>query len=494
VQVFLQGKLLGIDPFVRQAGDGFADLAGRCLYASILAESIPRALLDHLHLSRQLLGSSGAGQFLVVLTSESLAAAHEFLTGVTTSLQTATGGTLRLAWAATENLGGWTDVRKRLQEGMERWRGLNALDPATVFAPVAEEPPGADYAALFEGLPDSLKLRWSGEGPLLLEPGDEALPLAHHAAPSETGPGAATPAELAARAAGRPVWGVLRGDVDQFESRLRRASTIEEHLQVSMFYRQFFSGEVQVLCSQGEFWQKVTVLYTGGDDFAVAGAWDALPGFAREMERLFKMSAEEFLKDYAGPEGKTLSMAIALAPHDGAPAAAVLAEAGQRLEVAKSAGRDMIDVFGRTLDWKSFTEAAEIRADDAPGGRIWLLPAVSRGVGSVLPRDRPGAGTRRRGPAGAALAVPPAADAGAGILRQAARVSEGARRPAGGVHGTAAGPREIAARGPGGARMGAPGAGGLARGARRRVKGLPKMSELENEIQQPANRKLRGPP
>lgn len=362
MQVFLQGKLLGIDPFVKQAGDGFTGLAGRCLYASILAESIPRALLDHLHLSRQLLGSSGAGQFLVVLTSESLPAAHEFLTGVTTRLQAATGGTLRLAWAATENLGGWTDVRKRLQEGMERWRGLNALDPAAVFAPVAAEPPAVDYAALFEGLPDSLKLRWSGEGPLLLEPGDEALPLAHHAAPSELGPGAATPAELAARAAGRHVWGVLRGDVDQFESRLRRASTIEEHLQVSMFYRQFFSGEVQVLCSQGEFWQKVTVLYTGGDDFAVAGAWDALLGFAREMERLFKMSAEEFLKDYAGPEGKTLSMAIALAPDDGASAAAVLTEAGQRLEVAKSAGRDMIDVFGRTLDWKSFMEAAEIRS------------------------------------------------------------------------------------------------------------------------------------
>lgn len=362
MQVFLQGKLLGVDPFVRQAGESFSDLAGRCLYVSILAESIPRALLDHLRLSRQLLGSSGAGQFLVVLTSESLPAAHDFLAAATTRLQAATGGALRLAWSATENLGGWTDVRKRLQEGMDRWRGLNALDAAAIFSPLPAAPPAADYAALFERLPDSLKLRWSGEGPLLLEPGDEALPLAHHAAPSDASAGAASPAELAARAAGRPVWGVLRGDVDRFDARLRRAVTIEEHLQVSMFYRQFFSGEVQVLCSQGEFWQKVTVLYTGGDDFAVAGAWDALLGFAREMERLFKMSVEEFLKDYAGPEGKTLSMAIALAPHDGASAAAVLDEAGQRLEIAKSAGRDLIDVFGRTLDWKSFAEAAEIRS------------------------------------------------------------------------------------------------------------------------------------
>lgn len=361
MQVFLQGKLLGIDPFVKQAGEGFADLAGRCLYASILAETVPRVLLDRLGLSRQLLGSSGAGQFLVVLTDESLPAAHEFLVDVTTKLQAATGGALRLAWAATENLGGWTDVRKRLQEGMARWRGLNALDAAAAFAPLAEMPAPPEYAQLFRELPESLQLKWSGEGPFLLEAGGEALPLAHHTALSEAGPGAAEPAEFAARAAGRPVWGVLRGDVDQFEARLRRCATIEEHLQVSMFYRQFFSGEVQVLCSQGEFWQKVTVLYTGGDDFAVAGAWDALLGFAREMERLFKMSAEEFLKDYAGPEGKTLSMAISLAPGDGASPVAVLSEAGQRLEVAKSAGRDLIDVFGRTLDWKNFTEAAEIR-------------------------------------------------------------------------------------------------------------------------------------
>jgi CRISPR-associated protein Csm1 len=361
VQVFLQGKLLGIDPFIRQAGDEFSDLAGRCLYTSILAETVPRTLLDRLGLSRQLLGSSGAGQFLVVLTDESLPAAHAFLVEVTTKLQQSTNGTLRLAWAATENLGGWTDVRKRLQEGMARWRGLNALDPAAAFGPLPESPAEADYGQLFRELPESLKLRWSGEGPLLLEAGEEILPLAHHTAPAAEGEGAASPAELASRAAGRPVWGVLRGDVDRFEARLRRASTIEEHLQVSMFYRQFFSGEVQVLCSQGEFWQKVTVLYTGGDDFAVAGSWDALPGFAREMERLFKMSAEEFLKEYPGPEGKTLSMAIALAPSDGAPAVAVLAEAGQRLEVAKSAGRDLIDLFGRTLDWKSFTEAAEIR-------------------------------------------------------------------------------------------------------------------------------------
>ena len=29
-----------------------------------------------------------------------------------------------------------------------------------------------------------------------------------------------------------------------------------------------------------EFWRKVTVIYSGGDDFAVYGAWDALIALA----------------------------------------------------------------------------------------------------------------------------------------------------------------------------------------------------------------------
>ena len=110
---------------------------------------------------------------------------------------------------------------------------------------------------------------------------------------------------------------MLRGDVDNFGIRIRRAQTIEEHIQLSVMYKQFFAGELEVLCSMPEFWRKVTVIYSGGDDFAVYGAWDALLGLAREMERLFHRFAEQNLKDFAGPEGKTISMALALAPAGG---------------------------------------------------------------------------------------------------------------------------------------------------------------------------------
>ena len=62
-----------------------------------------------------------------------------------------------------------------------------------------------------------------------------------------------------------------------------------------------------------DFWQKVTILYSGGDDFAVCGDWDALLPLARELQRVFHRFADENLKELPGPEGKTITMAVALA-------------------------------------------------------------------------------------------------------------------------------------------------------------------------------------
>lgn len=361
MQVFLQAKLLGIEAFVGAAAGDLDSLGGRCLYASLLTETVPRALLDHLGLSHQLIGATGGGQFLVMLTTESVPAAHGYLAEVTRSLSKISDGTLRLVWAATENLGDWSDIRKRLNEQMARWRGLNAIEAEGLFEPFAPEAPGTDdpFAALFQCIPASLSVRFDLNQPLNLAPDQIELQLARHAAPGEDGRPAGT-AGLAAKATGRKLWGILRADVDQFGQRLRRAQTIDESLECSLFFRNFFAGEVQVLCSQAEFWQKVSILYTGGDDFAIAGAWDALIPFAREMERIFKQTVEAYLKEMPGPEGKTISMGIALAPAGAAPSA-VYVEAGRNLEAAKCARNDGITLLGRSLDWKQLAEAAEIK-------------------------------------------------------------------------------------------------------------------------------------
>ena len=86
-QILLQGKILGTEEFLlagsaegrsaRSAGEDL--LAGRSQWITLLCEVLPRALLADLGLARILLGSSGGGQFLVVLPGEQREAAETFL-------------------------------------------------------------------------------------------------------------------------------------------------------------------------------------------------------------------------------------------------------------------------------------------------------------------------------------------------------------------------------------------------------------------------------
>ena len=227
----------------------------------------------------------------------------------------------------------------------------------------------------------------------VLAPADLPLPVATHAALNRAGDAPALPAELAGRAKGAPVWGVLRGDVDGMTERLKKAASVEEHIQISVLVKQLFAGEAQALAAQPEFRRKVTILYTGGDDFAVFGAWDALVGFAQEFHRIFGMGSEAILEEFAGNAGKTLSMALSSAPSRDSSLASVYVEAGRLLEIAKSEGRDTICLFGRTLDWKQFGAASDLKKtlvkliDDfgCPPQLLGDLAAFYRETDRVLP-------------------------------------------------------------------------------------------------------------
>ena len=372
MQIFLQGKLLGIEDFLLAPAGGERDHAftGRSHWVSLLGEILARALLAELGLAKILLGSSGGGQFLLVLPEESRAAADAFLDAAAKEIASLSDGVVKLIWSVTENLGDWSDVRRRLNEQMTRLRGTPWSDRSSI-------PTDPSAEAYFEGqlgwkLRDAESVGWSPETPGRILVGEgkhvwtltgspDSLPFARHAAPNDAGTEPASTETLASRAAGLGTWGVLRGDVDNFDIRIRRAQTIEEHIQLSVMYKQFFAGELEVLCSMPEFWRKVTVLYSGGDDFAVYGAWDALIGLAREMERLFRRFTETNLTDFAGPEGKTITMALALAPAEDASLGSVFEEAGRRLEAAKSSDKDCIYLLGRTLEWKQFTDAADLK-------------------------------------------------------------------------------------------------------------------------------------
>ena len=386
-QILLQGKILGIEEFLLSPPGGAAParsngeelLAGRSQWITLLCEVLPRALLAEFGLARILLGSSGGGQFLLVLPGESRGPAEEFLSGAARQLVELSGGCLTLLWSVTENLGDWSVVRKRLNEELQHKRATPlTAGGSQAFQPFAAAvPPDVDaYFSKELGISvrEASVIGWSPETPAMVHPGAgkhtwhlttnlslEGITLARHAAPSEDGRSAATVATLARRAQGRSLWGVLRGDVDSFGVRLRRLTTIEEHVQLSVLYKQFFAGELEVLCSMPEFWRKVTILYSGGDDFAVYGSWDALLLLAREVQRLFHRFTEENLKEFPGPEGKTISMAVALAPEMHYPIAAVYEDAGRNLELAKAADKDCIYALGRILEWKQLADAADLK-------------------------------------------------------------------------------------------------------------------------------------
>ncbi|MGB9606255.1 MAG: Cas10/Cmr2 second palm domain-containing protein, partial [Bryobacteraceae bacterium] len=387
VQLLLVGQLTGTEDFLLSppgaaecaaGGDGLQySLAGRSHWVSLLTEVLPRALLAELGLPRILLGASGGGQFLLVLPSEAGEPARQFLRQAADSVARLSGGRLRLLWGATENLGDWSVVRRRIQEEFERqWGEARALE-RSAFEPFDEpEVPVGDgyFPALGRALWEAEKVGWNPEEPARIVAGEgkhcwplaqgrhpEAVVFARHMAPSDDGQAPADLATLARRAQGKPLWGVLRGDADNFRIRMRRAQTIEEHVQLSILYRQFFAGELEVLCSQPEFWRKVTILYTAADDFAVYGSWDALAPLAREMQRLFHRFCEENLKEFPGPEGKTISMAIALAEKPEATLPAVYAEAGRLLGLAKAADKDCLYFLGRTLEWKQLADAADLK-------------------------------------------------------------------------------------------------------------------------------------
>ena len=265
------------------------------------------------------------------------------------------------------------------REAMARRRGAPASGcDATFFSPDGTLPAGDSDGYFIEELGrkfvDADLIGWSPEEPARLRlgegkhvwslratTGEDSLPVARHTVPSDDGAGSACAATLASRAEGHTGWAILRGDVDNLGIRLRRAQSIEEHVQLSVMYKNFFAGELEVICSLPEFWRKVNILYCGGDDFAVYGAWDALIQLARELHRLFHRFSSENLKDFPGPDGKTLTMALAMAGRPDASFTAVYQQAGEQLEAAKSADKDCFSLFGRILEWKQVTEASDLK-------------------------------------------------------------------------------------------------------------------------------------
>jgi CRISPR-associated protein Csm1 len=407
VQILLQGRIFGLDDFVVSGMPAEQVFAGRLHWVGLLSEVLPRALIAELGLSKMLLGSSGGEQFLLVLPEEVRQQAEDFLGSARAEIRGMSQGRLELLWAITENLGDWTVVRKRLNEEMQRKLGTPLA--ATGFPESEQFGSSDEYFAgeMCRKLRQASALSWSPESPGRISSGagkhtwpigssPDAIPFARHTALSFDGREPADAPTLGTRAEGRPIWGVLRGDVDSFMVRIRRLQTIEERVQLSVLYKQFFAGELEVVCSLPEFWRKVNLLYAGGGDFAVYGAWDALIAFARELQRLFQRFSEEHLKDFPGADGKTITMALALAAGPADSLSSVYERAGDKLEIAKSTDKDCFSLLGRTLEWKQLSDAAELKDElTAMVQQFGVAPQYIRDLCGIYRETRRAPGGRR---------------------------------------------------------------------------------------------------
>jgi CRISPR-associated protein Csm1 len=79
------------------------------------------------------------------------------------------------------------------------------------------------------------------------------------------------------------------------------------------------------------------------------------------MQRVFHRFADANLKELPGPEGKTITMALAIAPQSDASFLRVWEQATRNLDTARAAAKDSLHIFGRTVDWRQVSHAADLR-------------------------------------------------------------------------------------------------------------------------------------
>lgn len=158
--------------------------------------------------------------------------------------------------------------------------------------------------------------------------------------------------------------GVLKADVDSLgellvnglrdERSAARTVTLSESLTL------FFGGWLDQICAAEPFTNKVYVLYAGGDDLLIIGAWHVIPLLAARIAHDFHL--------YTGKNpGVHLSAGISIV---GAkePLYAAVEAANKALKQAKqyptpyNATKNAINFLEKVIDWSDFQEVQQWRA------------------------------------------------------------------------------------------------------------------------------------
>ena len=189
--------------------------------------------------------------------------------------------------------------------------------------------------------------------------------LLAQATPSKTGengqPVVAEFSDLAEASDGAQWLGVLRMDVDDLGEVLRaglpqglqRHATLARLSELSETLRLFFEGWVPQLCARyngGASGDQVYLIYAGGDDLFVVGAWSALPQLARQIR-------DDFAR-FVGGQHITVSAGIAI-EHAKYPLYQLAETAGHALDAGAKGYRpekDALHFLGQGVAWEEFAQ------------------------------------------------------------------------------------------------------------------------------------------
>jgi CRISPR-associated protein Csm1 len=165
---------------------------------------------------------------------------------------------------------------------------------------------------------------------------------------------------ISEKATGIKKWGALRMDIDNLSkifSEGLKNKTISRMNMLSHLISLFFSVRVRNIIEEPEYKDKSIVVYSGGDDLFIIGAWSVLPEIAQKIYYDFR----EFTCCHPKI---TLSGGIYIAPSDSFPVYKAAKEAGSAEEKAKEAEdkkgnkKDKLTFFDEPLKWE--TELKEL--------------------------------------------------------------------------------------------------------------------------------------
>ena len=146
--------------------------------------------------------------------------------------------------------------------------------------------------------------------------------------------------------------GIIKADVDNMGNYIKNSDITKNFANFDEFSKgldSFFSIYVPKLLR--EKYRNIYIVFAGGDDLFLIGAWDEVMSFSREIRNIFK----EYVKD----DHLTISFGISIAKPS-TPVSYLANHTESLLENSKEIeGKNALTLWGETVKWESYLSSRD---------------------------------------------------------------------------------------------------------------------------------------